>query len=164
MIPTATRLSYANGYIELGMLKEASEELDAIDPADRLKDSVLLLRSKLYLEAKNWEVMAAVSQQLAEQSPHSPHAWTNWAYALREMNRNEEAKKVALRGLVIHPQEPILWFNLACYCSLLGQFQDASDHLDSAIKLDKDFETESVDDPDLEGLWNWLKSQEESDA
>lgn len=162
MIPTATRLSYANGYIELGMLKDAGAELDAIEPEDRLRDDVLLLRSRLYLEAKNWEVMAAVSKQLAEQCPESQYAWTNWAYALREMNQNEEAKGVALKGLAQHPKEPILWFNLACYCSLLGQFQDASDHLDSAIKFDKAFEQEGVDDPDLEGLWNWLKSQDET--
>ncbi len=162
MIPTATRLSYANGYIELGMLKEAAAELDEIEPQERLKDEVLMMRSKLYLESKNWEVMAAVSKQLVEQRPDSPYAWTNWAYALRELNQNEEAKNVALRGLVIHPSEPVLWFNLACYCSLLGQYQDASDHLDSAIKLDQDFEQESVDDPDLEGLWAWLKSQKES--
>ncbi len=144
------------------MLKDAGEELDAIDPLDRLEDAVLMMRSKLYLEAKNWEVMAAVSKQLAEQKPDATAAWTNWAYALREMERNEEAKTVALQGLAIHPKEPVLWFNLACYCSLLGQFEDASDHLDSAIKLDKDFEQEGVDDPDLQGLWDWLKSQEES--
>ncbi|MDQ8196871.1 tetratricopeptide repeat protein [Pelagicoccus enzymogenes] len=162
MIPTSTRVSYANGYIELGMLKEASEELDAIEPSERLMDDVLLVRSRLYLEARNWELMEAVSKQLAEQTPSSRHAWINWAYALREMERNEEAKNIALRALVLHPQEPVLWFNLACYCSLLGQYQDASDHLDSAIKLDRDFEQESVDDPDLEGLWNWLKSQEQT--
>lgn len=161
MIPTTTRVSYANGYIELGMLKDASAELDAIDPSERLKDEVLMMRSKLYLEAKNWEVMAAVSKQLAEQNPDAPYAWTNWAYALREMDRNDEAKTVALQGLATHPQEPILWFNLACYCSLLGQFQDASDHLDTAIKLDDTFQQEGVDDPDLQGLWDWLKNQNE---
>lgn len=162
MIPTSTRLSYANGYIDLGMFKEARAELDAIDPADCIQDEVLLLRSRLYMEAKNWEVMAAVSKQLAEQSPQSPVAWTHWAYALREMDKNEQAKDVALRGLALHPREPVLWFNLACYCSLLGQYQDASDYLDSAIKLDKAFEKEGVDDPDLDGLWSWLKSQEEN--
>ncbi|MDQ8187948.1 hypothetical protein [Pelagicoccus sp. SDUM812002] len=159
MIPTATRLSYANGYIELGMLEEASVELDAIPASDRILDDVLLMRSRLYLETKNWEVMAAVSKQLAEQLPGSPQAWTNWAYALREMNMYGEAKAVALQGLALHPREPVLWYNLACYCSLLGEFQGASDHLDSAIKLDKEFEQEGVDDPDLEGFWNWLKNQ-----
>lgn len=158
MIPTATRLSYANGYIELGMIKEASEELAAIDPAENLTNEVLAMRAKLYLEMENWEVMAAVSQQLAEQSPKSVYAWVNWAYALRELDKNDEAKTVALHGLKVHPKNAILWFNLACYCSLLGEYQDASDHLDSAIKIDKQFEGEAVDDPDLQGLWDWMKS------
>lgn len=157
MIPTSTRLSYANGYIELGMLDEACEELDAIDPAARLENEVLAIRSKLYLELKNWDLMEAVSKQYARQAPESQYAWINWAYALREQGRNELAKDIALEGLKIHPTESILWFNLACYCSLLGEFQDASDHLNSAIKLDKIFEKEAVDDPDLQGLWDWLK-------
>jgi hypothetical protein len=30
MIPTKTRLQYANGYLELGMINEASEEIESI--------------------------------------------------------------------------------------------------------------------------------------
>lgn len=158
MIPTSTRLSYASGYIDLGMTKEATEELDAIDPKDNLKSEVLSVRSKLYLHSQNWEVLVEVAKQLATQSPEIPHAWVNWAYGLRELGLNKQAKSVALKGLRIHPKEGTLWFNLACYCSLLGEQQEASGHLDSAIKLDKSFEKEAVDDPDLANLWNWLKS------
>jgi hypothetical protein len=39
MIPTKTRLQYANGYLELGMLDDASDELEAIEG-----DSFLPLR------------------------------------------------------------------------------------------------------------------------
>ncbi|MBC2606605.1 TPR end-of-group domain-containing protein [Pelagicoccus albus] len=158
MIPTSTRLSYANGYIELGMLKEANEELAAIVGSDRLLDDVLSLRTKLYLEMENWELLAATAKQLAQQAPQLVHAWIHWAYALREMNLNAQAKSIALDGLKQHPRNAILWFNLACYCSLLGELQDSSDHLDTAIKLDKTFEKEAVDDPDLTALWDWLKS------
>lgn len=160
MIPTSTRLSYANGYLDLGMTAEAAAELDAIPPIDLLEDDVLALRTRLYLETQNWELLAAVAQQLATQAPEFTVAWIHWAYALRELDRNDEAKTIALRGLTCHPKEAILWFNLACYCSLLGELQDASDHLDTAIKLEKTFEQEAVDDPDLTNLWNWLKSDE----
>ncbi|EDY81702.1 tetratricopeptide repeat domain protein [Verrucomicrobiia bacterium DG1235] len=157
MIPTSTRLSYANGYIELGLTKEAAAELDEICEADRLQDDVLSMRAKLYLETNNWEVLAAVSEQLATQSPEIPHAWVHWAYALRELNRNAEAKSVALRGLKHHPQEAVLHFNLACYCSLLDQLPEASKYLDAAIKLDKTFKEEAKTDPDLAKLQAWLK-------
>lgn len=159
MIRTATRLSYANGYIDLGMLNEAAEELNAIPEKDHLQDEVLSLRSRFYLESKNWEIMAAVSKQLATQSSDNTYAWVNWAYALREQNKNAEAKEIALQALKLHPDEAVLWFNLACYTSLLGEVEEASAHLDKSISLDEIFQKASVDDPDLQNLWNWLKNE-----
>lgn len=41
MILTSRRLQYARGYIELGMVNEASDELEAIDWDDRTKPEVL---------------------------------------------------------------------------------------------------------------------------
>ncbi|MDQ8202688.1 hypothetical protein [Pelagicoccus sp. SDUM812003] len=163
MIPTNNRLSYANGYLDLGMIEEASHELDAIDDSDRLSPSVLAMRSRLYLEMANWELLEAVSEKLCELDPKQVVGWVHWAYALREMDRNQEAKRVAQIGLRSHPKCAVLWFNLACYCSLLGELEVASSHLDKAIALDEGFESEAVDDPDLANLWDWLRSKGESD-
>ena len=58
MIPTSRHLQYARGYIDLGMVNEASDELEAIDWDDRLKPEVLAMRVDLYHAAKNWELMA----------------------------------------------------------------------------------------------------------
>ena len=58
------------------------------------------------------------------------------------------------------PKEAILWFNYACYCSLLGDVEEASEYLDKAISLDKRFEAESVSDTDLDNLWKWIHSQD----
>jgi len=41
MIPTTRHLQFARGYIELGMVSEAIDELEAIDWDDRLKPEVL---------------------------------------------------------------------------------------------------------------------------
>ena len=75
------------------------------------------------------------------------------------MDRTKEAKDIATLALAKHPKEATLWFNLACYCSLLGEMEAASEHLDAAIRLEKAFEQEAVDDPDLTGLWDWMKSE-----
>lgn len=159
MIPTSTRLSYANGYLELGMIKQAREELDAIAKKDLLLPEVLAMRAKLYLEMKNWELLEAVSRSLTERAPESFIGWVHHAYALRELDRTREAKAVALEGVRQHPKTAVLWFNLACYCSLLNEVEDASEHLDKAIALEKSFETDAVDDPDLQNLWNWIQSE-----
>lgn len=152
MIPTSTRLSYANGYLDLGMLRQAAAELDAIEEGHRLRPDVLSLRAKYYLEAKNWELMEAVSRQLVSAKPDVALGWVHLAYALRELNRNAEAKEIALKGLKHHPQAAVLWYNLACYCSLLGQFPEAAKHLQKAVSLDDSFEDEAAQDPDLAPL------------
>jgi len=162
MIRIEKRLQYANGYLDLGMTKEASHELAAISTEDHARADVRSLHIRLYLESKSWRKMAAVSKSLTEESPENAFGWTNWAYALRELNRNKQAREVAKEALLQHPNVAVLWFNLACYCSLLGEVQEASNHLDKAISLEKSFEAEAVDDPDLDNLWNWIRNTEES--
>lgn len=160
MIPTSTYLSYANGYLDLGMIKAAQNELDAIDESERSSDEVLAMQARLYLESENWEKLLEVSKRIATQSPKHPFAWVHWAYALRELDRNLEAKEIAIQGLKHHPDEATLWFNLACYCSLLGEVEQSAIHLNEAIKLDPDFEKEAAEDPDLTNLMNWKKATE----
>ena len=46
MIPAKTRLQYAKGYLELGMINEASEEIDHIMGEDRMNMPVMVLRMK----------------------------------------------------------------------------------------------------------------------
>lgn len=160
MIRTEKRLQYANGYLDLGMVKDAKAELDLIDEKDRSNSEVLSMRVRLYSESHNWKNMVATSKQLVGMDPEVSFGWVNWAYALRELERISEAKDIANRGLALNPKEAVLWFNLACYCSLLGEVEDASNHLDQAIALEKSFEKEAVDDPDLDKLWAWLRSNE----
>ena len=160
MIKTAKRLQYANGYLDLGMVKDAKAELDLIDEKDRSNSEVLSMRVRLFSETRNWKKLITLSKQLVELDSDVAFGWVHWAYALRELERIEEAKDVAIRGLGSSPREAVLWFNLACYCSLLGEVEDSSNHLNKAIALEKSFEAESVDDPDLDNLWAWIRSNE----
>ncbi len=162
MIRTRTRLQYANGYLDLGMTKEAAQELDAIEDTDQFPAEYLSARIRLYLGSRKWKRMESFSQRLAELEPENSFGWVNWAYALRERNQIKKAMSVAEAGLEFVPEEATLWFNFACYCSLLGEVEDASNHLDEAIRLEKAFEAEAVNDPDLENLWNWMRSTENS--
>lgn len=160
MIRTQTRLQYANGYLDLGMTREAAQELDSISPEDRGRTETMTMRVRLYLESKKWLRMELTAKELAEREPENPFGWVNWAYALRERNRIRDARSVAEAGLEFVPKDAILWFNYACYCSLLGDVEEASEYLDKAISLDKRFEAESVSDTDLDNLWKWIHSQD----
>ena len=57
VISTARHLHYARCYIGLGMVNEASDELEAIGWDDHMKPKVLAMLVDLYHAAKNWELM-----------------------------------------------------------------------------------------------------------
>ncbi len=163
MISTRTRLQYAQGYLELGMIREASLELKAItDEKEFERIDYLSLNVRLCLESRKWKRMIKFARKIAQLDPENAFGWVNWAYALRELEQTPEAKSVALDALKIHPKEAVLWFNLACYCSLLGEVEDASQHLDQAVALEKSFEAEAVDDPDLDNMWQWIRNAPET--
>jgi Tfp pilus assembly protein PilF len=59
MTPTKTRLQYANGYLELGMINEASEEIESILGEDRMSMAVMSFRMKMYRQAEYWPALEA---------------------------------------------------------------------------------------------------------
>jgi tetratricopeptide (TPR) repeat protein len=155
MIPTSRHLQFASGYLALGMLAEASDELEAIEGEDRLSPEVLFVRSDLYMKAKQWDLLLAVSRELARKNPKHHEGWIGWAYALRELNRIEEAKAVLLEAESIHGKKcALLHYNLACYCCLLGDQVAAKEWLSRASKMDAHLKVAALDDEDLKAMWD----------
>lgn len=128
MIPPAV----ASGYIELGLLNEASDELEAIEGADRLSSEVMSVRADLYMTAKYWDLRVAVARELARVPSGDEKGWILWAYALRELGRIEEAKAVLLEAEPLHGECAVLHYNLACYSCLLGHLDEARRRLATA--------------------------------
>lgn len=154
MIPTSTRVQYANGYLELGMLDAASDEIEAVEGEDRLSVEVLLFRSRLYNAAEQWELMEAVSKQVANTAPANPQGWIQWGNALRFQGRFEDARQVALKALKRHPEESHIWYNLACFLCLMGDLEESGSVLKKALKMNPKLREAALDDPDLEAVWN----------
>ena len=155
MIPTRRHLKYASGYLALGMLAEASDELEAIEGEDRLSPEVLFVRSDLYMKAKQWDLLLAVSRELVRKSPTHHEGWIGWAYALRELNRIEEAKAVLLEAEPIHGEKlALLPYNLACYTCLLGDLTAAKKWLARACQLDSHLKKAALADEDLKAMWD----------
>ena len=95
--------------------------------------------------------MRDIAKHLAESYPDQSGGWMHWAFALREMDGVEQAKEVALRGLKLHPDEAILHYNLACYLSLLGEFEPAKKDLNRACVADERLKALATEDVDLAG-------------
>jgi tetratricopeptide (TPR) repeat protein len=155
MISTRRRIESATGYLALGMLTEASDELEAIEGEDRLLPEVMSMRTDFYIEAKQWDLLLAVSRELTRQRPNHVKGWIGWAYALRELNRLAEAKAVLLEAEPIHGEKcALLRYNLACYCCLWGDLAAAKEWLSQACKMDDHWKKAALEDEDLKAMWD----------
>ena len=84
----------------------------------------------------------------------SESGWIGWAYALRELNRVEEARAVLLDAEKYHgTNSAVLHYNLACYDALLGALKNARARLEKACRMDAQFKITAREDPDLVALW-----------
>ena len=154
------RVRFVEGYLGLGMLRQAAAEIRAIRAKDRHLPAVLAARAELHLEAKEWEQLIAIGRELARRHPGTPQGWIHWAYALRELGRVEQALQVLLEAEPLHPKVGVIHFNLACYHCLLGELEETKTRLRRACQLDEELKIGALEDPDLEALWASWSPQE----
>ena len=62
-------------YVELGMFREANEELEKIEPFNRAAPEVLSVRLTIYHGLKKWELMQDIAKRLKESEPDNIQ-WT----------------------------------------------------------------------------------------
>jgi Flp pilus assembly protein TadD len=153
VIATRKHLDYALGYIELGLLDEAREELARI-PADEHQTSpVLAVQLELSMADENWDGVVTLAPQVVLGDETAERPWIAWAYALREHQRITEARDVLLRGaLVISQPSGLVDYNLACYYCLLGDLDEARRRLKRACSRKPHWKKDSLTDPDLAAL------------
>ena len=143
------------GYHELGMWDEALAELDEIEQrhaslVPRVETGEL--RILVYQGAQRWPEMRCLAQEWAERERSRPAWFVSWAYALRREESICAARRVLERALSLHPNEPLISFNLACYDAQLGSLDEARRHLFRALRLDPGMRKTALADPDLEPL------------
>jgi len=145
-------LSYARGYLELGMIAEAAAELDALPKSQDSEIEVLSLRIALYQKRNQWPELKVASAELARQRPQDAGAWIVWAYATRRTDSLEAAEKILAEAKVLHPKDPTIAFNLGCYRCQRGDLEGAHRLVEEAIALDSQFRELAIADPDLSPL------------
>ena len=138
------------------MLDDAALVLEEIEPEDKTRSEVLGARVGIYLAAKKWDMAAAVASHLVKTEPENSGWWINLAYATRRCESIETAEAILLRACELHHDNAVIEFNLACYASVAGRFEEAKARLKRAIELDKQFQKVAIDDEDLRPLWDWI--------
>src|SRR6478752_41795 len=109
----------AVGYAQLGMFLEANDQLENIDPFNRVAPEVLALRVDIYRGLRKWDLMREISQRLYESDPINIQWAVSYAYATRRTESVNAARDILINALPKFPREAIIHYNLACYdCQL----------------------------------------------
>jgi Tfp pilus assembly protein PilF len=145
-------LSFAQGYLELGMIVEAAAELEHVPVVARESLEFIAVRLALLQEQKNWPALSAVAGELVRRSPAEAAAWVTWAYATRRADSLLAAEKILREAEQHHPEEPTIQFNLGCYACQRGDLVEARRRVQRAITLEPKFATSAETDPDLAAL------------
>ena len=154
MLSTHTRrqLGYAEGYLLLGLKTEAAEALAEIMAPESDLTPVLVMALTVHTERADWANAAPVGARLCERDPQVSGYWIQWAYATRRHTGINAARKILLQALGLHPREPMVHFNLACYEAQLGNLADARLFLETACGIDPEFRELARTDEDLAPL------------
>lgn len=153
MISPATHLAYAAGYLQLGMIAEARTELDCLAPEDLSASAALALRLEIAMAEEDWTEVLVRALPLVAQDNTEERPWIAWAYALRELQRIEEARETLLTGArLIKNPSLLVAYNLACYAALLGDLPEARRLLAGVFAEDDSWRAVAREDDDLAAL------------
>lgn len=150
---TSNHLTRANGYLDLGMIDDAHDELEKIEWDDRLKKEVLSARIQVYIKAKYWDLVGTIAKQLSKRFPEESEWWLYWAYGERRTKSLDQAKGILLEALKRFPDNATILYNLGCYACVDESYDVATALVKRAIELDKGFQALAIADKDLALLW-----------
>ena len=91
-------LQAAEGWLGLGDVESAINELKEVSPAEHKHPAVLSVRYQIHAQAKQWDEAVAVANDLMKLLPDEPFVWINLAYATRRKTGGSipEAKEILL--------------------------------------------------------------------
>ena len=148
-------LNAAEGWLALGDLSEAHDELKKMSLECRFHPRVLLVRWEICAQQQLWEGARVIAQGMVTLVPDDPSGWINRSVALHALKRTPEAWQSLLPAADKFTDNPLVPYNLACYAAQLGRFEESNQWLEKAMALDSDKRLKfiAVKDPDLQPLW-----------
>lgn len=146
------RVSHARGYRELGLFKDARQELALVPEKHAEASEVLAEHAALNQETGSWKKLAEACRSLAKRHPDDAGWWIMWAYGTRRSESLEAAERILMDAEALHTENATIQFNLGCYACQLGNLGAAHARVQRAIALDKNFTAMALTDPDLEPL------------
>lgn len=142
-------LSFTRGYLELGMIEEAEEELDKLSVRLRCYSDVLELRVRVLMAGGQMAKAARLAKSASKVYPGVAEFYLLAANAYEALKRPDRAKEVWVSAPSLFHVSGIFHFNLARFEAQLGNARSAQEHIALAIELDPEMENRAAKDPRL---------------
>ena len=134
------------------MTRQSLAELNAIEPHMQDRPEVLHLRLHHLMQKKSWEQAYRISRKLCRVAPNCGTGFLHGGFCLHQLGKTKAARKLLLTGPSILLEEPIYYYNMGCYEALLGNLEEACDHLKISFEMDTSFRELAKKDPDLASI------------
>jgi len=131
--PDSTHLNAAQGWLALGNLIEAGEELAKISGGNHAHPEVLQVRWRVCAKAGQWEAGLEIATNLTRLNPDQLFGWLFRAFSLRKLDRAAEAKDLLVSVVDRFGANATVPYYVACYCARLGQLNEAKGWITLAL-------------------------------
>jgi len=145
-------LREAEGYLELGMPRQALALLQEIKKPGTYRGHQLYLQGEALRALENYQDAVPVLVDAVDLAPSNIQAWMALGWCYKRTGRLDEAIESLKRAHEVEPSEPLIEYNLACYYSLKGAKQQALEWLSRAINSNPTLRDMVRREPDFDAI------------
>jgi tetratricopeptide (TPR) repeat protein len=153
-------LTTAEGYLEIGLVAEANNEVDKMAPEDKARPEVYSLRLQIYALLGKWDYARICAEHLAKIWPERSAWRITWASCVRRTEGLAAAEKVLQNAVAIFPEDPSVLYHLACLAALSGEAERAKVLLALVFSRDDSLRAKALHDADLKSVWEEIEGME----
>lgn len=154
--PDSHHVSAVLGWLGLGLVEEARDEITKISLTNISHPAALDARWQVAAYEKNWDEALEIADLEVRVSPNNPGTWLHRAYALR---RVRAGGLVAAWGVLSvaakkFPEESVIAYNLACYACQMHDLDRAREWFFRAMRIGgkEEIKKMALEDEDLKPL------------
>lgn len=145
-------LDRARGYLDLSMYEEAWREIDRLPSEKRDSPEAREMRIVIRLDEGNLAEALSLCGALCRQHPDNHAGFIQGAYCLHALERTLDAIDFLQSGPETLRDEPVYYYNLACYEVALEKPEAALAWLRQSIEMDRSYLAKAMADPDLAAI------------
>lgn len=145
-------LREVEGYLELEMPQTALELLNRMREPGTFRGQQLYLTGEALRALERYGEAIAPLEQAADLQPSNLRIWLALGWCQKRVGRLDLAIEALERAEEVAPEEAVVPYNLACYCSLAGKKQQALGYLSRAIAMDPEYRERIHEESDFDPI------------